>query len=219
MSDLPAETLEAVKHLRSEVEALRSSYWASFRPDVLDACAAVLMLADGRTIAEVAHETAQPEWRIRFWARGLATEGIEVVEAAYMPEQADSEHGMTFVVGLLLNSPLTIADVVAWARGAWINNGDMGVDADESMVWLVWPECSYGISITAEETSISRLRRDYMRDVEVPPVGDIRALFSEVVGDPVGPDAINRGIELWTFLDAQPGAVIRGRDGVLTIDG
>lgn len=218
MSDLPAETLEAVKQLRGEVEALRSSYWASFRPDVLDACAAVFMLADGRTVAEVADATAQPEWRIRFWARGLATEGIEAVEAAYMPEQADSEHGMTFVVGLLVDSPVRIADVVAWARAAWFR-ADMGIDANDTVVWLVWPECSYGITITSQQAEITRLRRDYIRDVEVPPAGDVRALFSEIVGDPVGPDAINRGIELWTFLDEQPGAIIRGRDGVRTING
>ncbi len=219
MSDLPGETLVAVKSLRTEVEALRTSYWASFRPDVLDACAAVLMLGDGRSVAEVAHDTGQPEWRIRHWARGLATDGIEAVEAAYMPEEADSEHGMTFVVGLLLDCPLTTTDVVSWARGAWINNDDMGVDADDTVVWLVWPECSYSVNITSEDTRISHLTTNYIRDVEVPPVGDVRALFSEIVGDPVHPDSINRGIELWTFLDEQPGAIVRGRDGVLTIDG
>jgi hypothetical protein len=52
-----------------------------------------------------------------------------------------------------------------------------------------------------------------------PPVGEVRALFSEVVGDPVHPDSINRGMELWSFLHEQPGATIRGRDGKLTING
>lgn len=93
--------------------------------------------------------------------------------------------------------PLTIADVIAWARGAWTDNDDMGIDANESVVWLVWPECSYSVSITSEESQISRLTKNYIRDVELPPVGDVRALFSEVVGDPVHPDAINRGIELY----------------------
>lgn len=91
--------------------------------------------------------------------------------------------------------------------------------SDDSVVWLVWPECSYSVNITSEETRISHLTKNYIRDVEVPPVGDVRALFSEIVGDPVHPDSINRGIEPWTFLDEQPGATIRGRDGVLTIDG
>lgn len=216
MSDLSLEIRESVRSYRGDVEAFRASKWASTRPDALAASDAVLMLADGASVADVAHRTGQPEWRIRLWAGRLATDGIEAVEAGYRPERADSADGAIFVVGLLIDCPLRVTDVVEWARGSWISQ-NLGVDANETVAWLAWPECSYSVGITSSEPRISHLVTYYIRDVPIPPVGDVRALFSEVVGDELHPDSINRGIELWGFLDSQPGATIRGRDGKLSL--
>lgn len=216
MSDLAEEVRAAVRGRRHELEAFRAS--PRCRLDALNATTAVLRLADGASVDDVARDITQPAWRVRLWANRLAAIGMEAVEAGYWPEQVRLNDVETYVAGLLFDSPLTVTGLLAWARGSWIAT-DMGVDADDTEAWLVWPECGYHVAMKANESRVEHVRNYYVRDVDTPAGVEVRALMCGVVGDETHPDAINRGMELWVFLDEQPGAIVRGRDGRTTISG
>lgn len=205
--DLPEEVLAALADCRDEVVELAASPDA--RIDGRNAADAMLRLADGAGVDEVARVTGQPAWRVRLWATRLAEIGMEAVEAGYWPAEPTGNDVAPFMVGLVFpDSPLTVDSIVSWARrSAWSEN--MGVDADGAEAWLVWPKCAYHFSISPDEADVAHVRTYYLDEVEVPAGVEVKALLTGVVGDMADPDVVNPGIDISMFLQESRGAVAR----------
>lgn len=203
VAELTDEQRAAIRACRDEVQRLRDSKWGQRIP-IANATTAVLLVADGASLAEAARRTGQPEWRVAFWGALAAERGAEGVEEGWQPPGAVGADPGALKVGVGVDCALTPAAIADWARSTWLAR-DLAVDLDEEAVFLNWPENMEVVGISAGEQRLEHMRRYYLKDWSPPPGARVVALSVEFQGRMSNPDTVNRAIEIDSFLDQQAG--------------
>ncbi len=204
MAELTDQQRDLVWAHRAEVDTLRNDYgrWAH----VANATEAVLQVAGGTSVAEVARRMGQPEWRVGFWCARVAELGAAGIEVGYLPPGALDVEPRSLKVGIGFDCDLTTAAVADWARSSWVSEG-LGIDLADDAIFLVWPKSMEVFGIDSSERRLDFMREYYGEKWTAPPGASIVAFSVEFQGHMSDPDTVNRAIEIAAFLEEVPDTV------------